>query len=65
MNWIMTQIEESEEKCNQAIKQQRIIYENMKKSQQTDLNEYFLKIKTMGELKIENDKLKLHEKDNQ
>jgi hypothetical protein len=64
MNWIMTQIEESEEKCLQAIRQQEIIYENIRKSQCDELKEYFNKIKTISELKKENTKLKVREKDN-
>lgn len=63
MNWIMTQIEESEDKCLQAIKQQEIIYENIKRTQQDELKEYFNKIKTISELKKENIKLKVREKD--
>ena len=64
LNWIMTQIEESEEKCLQAIRQQEIIYENIRKSQCDELKEYFNKIKTISELKKENTKLKVREKDN-
>jgi hypothetical protein len=60
----MTQIEESEEKCEQAIRQQKVIYENIKKSQGDELKEYFNKIKTISELKKENSKLKVREKDN-
>lgn len=63
MNWIMTQIEESEEKCLQAIKHQEIIYENIKRTQQDELKDYFNKIKTISELKKENIKLKVREKD--
>jgi hypothetical protein len=59
----MTQIEESEEKCNQATKQQKIIYDNIKKTQQDSLNEYFYNIRKQGELKKENDRLKVHEKE--
>jgi hypothetical protein len=60
----MTQIEESEEKCEHAIRQQKVIYENIKKSQGDELKEYFNKIKTISELKKENSKLKVREKDN-
>lgn len=63
LNWIMTQIEESQEKCQQAVKQQDIIYENIKKTQQEELKEYFNKIKTISDLRKENMKLKMHEKD--
>lgn len=59
----MTQIEESEDKCYNAIRQQEIIYENIKRTQQDELKDYFNKIKTISELKKENIKLKLHEKD--
>jgi len=59
----MTQIEESQEKCQQAVKQQDIIYENIKKTQQEELKEYFNKIKTISDLRKENMKLKMHEKD--
>jgi hypothetical protein len=59
----MTQIEESEEKCLVAIRQQEIIYENIKRTQQDELKDYFNKIKTISELKKENIKLKMHEKD--
>lgn len=61
-NWILTQIEESEDKMNQAIKQQKVISDTIKKAQQRELNEYFHKIKMMGELKKENERLKVHEK---
>jgi hypothetical protein len=59
----MTQIEESQEKCQQAVKQQEIIYENIKKTQQEELKDYFNKIKTISDLRKENMKLKMHEKD--
>jgi len=59
----MTQIEESQEKAQQAVKQQDLIYENIKKSQQEELKEYFNKIKTISDLRKENMKLKMHEKD--
>lgn len=59
----MSQIEESNEKCTQAVKQQEIIYENIKKSQQEELKDYFNKIKTISDLRKENMKLKMHEKD--
>lgn len=59
----MTQIEESQEKCQQAVRQQDIIYENIKKAQQEELKEYFNKIKTISDLRKENMKLKMHEKD--
>lgn len=59
----MTQIEESQEKCQQAVRQQDIIYENIKKTQQEELKEYFNKIKTISDLRKENMKLKMHEKD--
>jgi hypothetical protein len=59
----MTQIEESQEKGQQAVKQQDLIYENIKKSQQEELKEYFNKIKTISDLRKENMKLKMHEKD--
>ena len=61
-NWILTQIEESKDKMNQAIKQQKVIYDNIIRAQQDELNEYFYKIKRMGELKKENERLKVHEK---
>ena len=35
---------------------------NIKRAQQEELNEYFYKIKRMGELKKENERLKVHEK---
>jgi hypothetical protein len=60
----MTQIEESEEKCRYAIRQQEIIYESIKKAQGDELKEYFNKVKTISELKKENSKLKVREKDN-
>jgi len=59
----MTQIEESEEKCQQAIRQQEIIYENIKKSQGEELKQYFNKIKTISELKKQNSTLKVREKE--
>lgn len=59
----MTQVEESQEKCHQAVKQQEIIYENIKKTQQEELKDYFNKIKTISDLRKENMKLKMHEKD--
>jgi len=59
----MTQIEESHDKCLQAVRQQDIIYENIKKTQQEELKEYFNKIKTISDLRKENMKLKMHEKD--
>jgi hypothetical protein len=59
----MTQIEESDEKFNNALRQQEIIYENIKRTQQEELKDYFNKIKTISELKKENIKLKMHEKD--
>ena len=49
-NWILTQIEESKDKMNQAIKQQKVIYDNIIRAQQDELNEYFYKIKRMGEI---------------
>ena len=61
-NWILTQIEESKDKMHQAIKQQKVIYDNIIRAQQDELNEYFYKIKRMGELKKENERLKVHEK---
>ena len=61
-NWINTQIEESKEKMRLAIKQQKVISDNIKRAQQEELNEYFYKIKRMGELKKENERLKVHEK---
>ena len=61
-NWILTQIEESRDKMHQAIKQQKVIYDNIIRSQQDELNEYFYKIKRMGELKKENERLKVHER---
>ena len=61
-NWIKTQIEESKEKMYTAIKQQKVISDNIKRAQQEELNEYFFKIKRMGELKKENERLKVHEK---
>lgn len=63
MNWIMTQIEDSQEKCDQACRQQDIIYQTIKKAQQDELKEYFEKIKTISDLRKENIKLKMHEKD--
>ena len=41
---IMTQVEESEEKCIKAIRQQEIIFENINKTQQDELKAYFNKI---------------------
>jgi hypothetical protein len=61
-NWIKTQIEDSKEKMHTAIKQQKVISDNIKRAQQEELNEYFFKIKRMGELKKENERLKVHEK---
>ena len=61
-NWILTQIEESRDKMNQSVKQQKVIYDNIIRAQQDELNEYFYKIKRMGELKKENERLKVHEK---
>ena len=61
-NWIKTQIEDSKEKMYTAIKQQKVISDNIKRAQQDELNEYFFKIKRMGELKKENERLKVHEK---
>jgi len=61
-NWIKTQIEDSKEKMYTAIKQQKVISDNIKRAQQEELNEYFFKIKRMGELKKENERLKVHEK---
>ena len=61
-NWINTQIEVSKEKMRLAIKQQKVISDNIKRAQQEELNEYFYKIKRMGELKKENERLKVHEK---
>ena len=61
-NWIKTQIEESKEKMYTAVKQQKVISDNIKRAQQEELNEYFFKIKRMGELKKENERLKVHEK---
>jgi hypothetical protein len=63
MNWVMTQIEEATERCNQAIKQQDIIYQTIKRGQQDELKEYFDKIKMISDLKKENIKLKMHEKE--
>ena len=60
---MMTQIEDSEEKCKQAIKHQQIIYDNIRSAQGKELKEYFDKIKTISELKKENIKLKFREKD--
>ena len=59
----MTQIEESQEKCQQAVRQQDLIFENIKKTQQEELKEYFNKIKLISDLRKENMKLKMHEKD--
>lgn len=59
----MTQIEESQDRCVHAIRQQEIIYENIKRSQQDELKEYFNKIKNISDLRKENIKLKMHEKD--
>ena len=50
-NWIKTQIEESKEKMYTAVKQQKVISDNIKRAQQEELNEYFFKIKRMGEMK--------------
>ena len=46
----------------QMQKQQKVIYDNKIPSQQDELNEYFYKIKRMGELKKENERLKVHER---
>ena len=59
----MTQIEESQEKCQQAVRQQDLIFESIKKTQQEELKEYFNKIKLISDLRKENMKLKMHEKD--
>ena len=50
------------ETMNTAIKHQKVISDNIKRAQQEELNEYFFKIKRMGELKKENERLKVHEK---
>ena len=44
----MTQIEDSEEKCKQAIKHKQIIYDNIRSAQGKELKEYFDKIKTIS-----------------
>ena len=59
----MTQIEESQDKCLNAIRQQVTIYDNIKKAQQEELKDYFNKIKLISDLRKENMKLKMHEKD--
>ena len=46
----------------QYIEDQKVIYDNIIRAQQDELNEYFYKIKRMGELKKENERLKVHEK---
>ena len=61
-NWINTQIEVSKEKMRLAVRQQKVISDNIKRAQQEELNEYFYKIKRMSELKKENERLKVHEK---
>jgi hypothetical protein len=45
-----------------AIKQKKVISDNIKSAQQEELNEYFYEIKRMDELKKENERLKVHEK---
>jgi len=64
VNWIMTQIEDCEEKCNHAIRGQEIIYENIQRTQQDELKDYFSKIKTMFALRKKNQKLKMNELEN-
>jgi hypothetical protein len=64
MNEIMTQIEESEEKCVKAIRQQEIIFENINKSQQDELKAYFNKIQEYADLRNRNVMLKMNEKAN-
>jgi hypothetical protein len=59
----MTQIEESQDKCSNAVRQQVTIYDNIKKAQQEELKDYFNKIKLISDLRKENMKLKMHEKD--
>jgi len=59
----MTQIEESQDKCSGAVRQQVTIYDNIKKAQQEELKDYFNKIKLISDLRKENMKLKMHEKD--
>lgn len=59
----MTQIEESQDKCSGAVRQQNTIYDNIKKAQQEELKDYFNKIKLISDLRKENMKLKMHEKD--
>ena len=62
MNWIMTQIEEAEEKLSSAIKHQEISYDKIKRDQHKDLKEYYQKMQDSLKLKLEN--LKLKDKDN-
>ncbi len=64
MNAIMTQIEESEEKCTKAIRQQEIIFENINKTQQDELKAYFNKIQEYADLRNRNVLLKMNEKAN-
>ena len=59
----MTQIEDSEEKHVKAVRQQELIYENIKKIQQEELNQYFTKILEHAKIKQHNVMLKL--KDNE
>ena len=59
----MTQIEESQDKSSTAVRQQNTIYDNIKKAQQEELKDYFNKIKLISDLRKENMKLKMHEKD--
>ncbi len=64
MNMIMTQIEESKEKCVKAIRQQEIIFENINKTQQDELKAYFNKIQEYADLRNKNVLLKMNEKAN-
>ena len=59
----MTQIEESQDTCSNAVRQQVTIYDNIKKAQQEELKDYFNKIKLISDLRKENMKLTMHEKD--
>jgi hypothetical protein len=59
----MSQIEDSEEKRIKAIRQQVLIYENIKKIQQEELNQYFTKIMEHAKIKQHNVMLKMQDKD--
>ena len=61
---VKSQIEDSEEKCVKAIRQQEIIYENINKAQQDELKAYFNKIQEYADLRNKNVLLKMNEKAN-